>query len=141
MCRISSFHRAALQRVMEVCPELPLGALYNPAAGFLDPDNPSRGCKVHDVPEDFASWFADHQVSGDSVNLRSETISEAQVAEIRRHSKSVMVWFSCACRPGFEDGEAEYRRMMALGADVICCNRPDVLADLLKKESQLPSQS
>lgn len=128
-CRISSFHRAALKHVMEVAPELPIGALYNPGRGPLDPSDPAKGSKIEETPEDFVSWFKDHSVPGDSVNLRSETVTEQEVLDAKFYGKQVMIWCACVQRPGFEEGPEEYRRLMALGADVICCNKPEVCAD------------
>jgi len=130
-CRISSFWRKALQRVIEVAPDVPIGALYNPSTALIDPHDPGKGSVLEGTPSEFAEWFGDHKVEGDSVNLRSESISNAEVAEARSYGKQVMVWFSCAPKPEFKECVEEYKRIIALGADVICCNRPDVLASEL----------
>merc|ERR1712216_407458 len=94
-CRISSFHRAALQRVIEKAPEVPIGALYNRGIRPADPNDASKGSLKEKTPADFASWFGDHKVRGDSVNMVSEMLTAKDVAEARRCGKQVMVWYPC----------------------------------------------
>lgn len=138
MCRISSFDRGMLQRTMELEPRLPLGALYHPAERMLDPSDPSKGVIYKEAPEDFASWFADHKVAGDSVNLRAEAVLRKPllIDEARRCGKQVMVWLPCQTNAGFEDGEATYQRILDLGVDVICCNKPSVLTAMLRQDQE-----
>lgn len=130
-CRISSFHRAALQHVMKKAPEVPIGSLYNPSLCPMDDNDASLGSVSAPTPSDFASWFADHKVAGDSVNMRSETITAEEVREARRHGKKVMAWYPCFRKQEFEESVHEYKRMISLGVDVICCNKPDILASIV----------
>lgn len=133
-CRISSFHRAALQHIMRVAPEVPLGALYNSSIAPLDPANPDAGSITQPTPADFASWFADHKVPGDSVNLKSETVTTAEIEEIRRCGKQVMIWYPGSRQPKYFDSPDEYRRLLTFDVDTICCNRPDTLVQVLAEQ-------
>lgn len=136
-CRISSFHRAALQHVMKAAPDVPVGALYNPSTRPIDPEKPDAGNLAEPTPTDFASWFADHKVPGDSVNLRNETFTAEEIQEARKHGKQVMVWYPGVIQPKFADSAEEYRRVAAFGVDVICCNRPDILAEVLAESTHV----
>merc|ERR1711884_405585 len=124
-CRVSSFARNMLKHVMEVAPEVPIGALYNPSTGPVNPEDPAQGANFRQHPPDFASWFQDHNVVGDSVNLRVEAVSEEAISEIKRCGKQAMVWFPCVPQLGFEDSLATYSWLLAMGVDVLCVNRPD----------------
>lgn len=134
--RISSFDREMLKQVIAIAPEVPIGPLYHPGTGLVDPDDKSKGYGYHEAPADFAEWFKDHAVEGDSVNLRAEAVlrTPSLIEAAKSCGKQVMVWFPCRTNVGFEDGEETYRRLLDLpGVDVICCNRPDLLAELVAK--------
>mmetsp|Transcript_51815 Transcript_51815/g.168415 ORF Transcript_51815/g.168415 Transcript_51815/m.168415 type:complete len:202 (-) Transcript_51815:34-639(-) len=141
-CRISSFDRGMLKQTMEIEPRVPLGALYHPAERLVDPNDPSKGIIYEEEPEDFASWFEDHRIDGDSVNLRAEAVLRKPelIEHARKCGKQVMVWFPCNTNKGFEDGEATYRRILDLGVEVICCNKPSVLTSLLSKGQEQPAK-
>mmetsp|Transcript_20261 Transcript_20261/g.44244 ORF Transcript_20261/g.44244 Transcript_20261/m.44244 type:complete len:259 (-) Transcript_20261:3-779(-) len=133
--RISSFDRGMLQLTRELEPSLPLGALYHPGIPKVEAGPSGQLVYYMEEPEDFASWFADHQVEGDSVNLRAEAFlrKPSLAEEARKHGKKVMVWFPCITNPGFEDGEEMYQKLIDLGVDVICCNKPSLLSSMMAK--------
>lgn len=133
-CRISSFDRGILKTVLKAAPEVPIGALYHMGSRPIDPTDPAYGSYFEKEPEDFATWFADHKVEGDSVNLRAEAVLRdvRMLDQAREAGKKVLVWFPCSAKPAYDDSEAVYRRLIDLGVDGICCNRPDILIELVK---------
>jgi len=134
-CRISSFDRDILRQVMRAEPTVPIGALSNANIRPVDPEDPSKGAIFEEVPEDFLSWFGDHRIEGDSVNVRAQAVLQAPslVEEAKAMGKRVLAWCPSKNDPGFEEGEALYRQLIELGVDVICTNYPDVLASVLQQ--------
>jgi len=132
-CRISSFDRVILQQVMKVEPEVPIGALFNPNVRLVDSEDPSKGVVYDQAPEDFASWFGDHHVAGDSVNLRAKAVLQnpALIQQAKAAGKSVLVWCPSQNDPGYEEGESLYQQLLSLSVDIICTNYPAVLARIV----------
>jgi len=132
-CRISSFDRSLLQQVMEVEPEVPVGALFNANVRLVDSEDPSKGVVYEQVPEDFASWFGNHRVAGDSVNLRAKAVLQnpSLIQQAKAAGKRVLVWCPSQNDPGYEEGESLYQRLLSLSVDVICTNYPAVLAGIV----------
>merc|ERR1719330_1584148 len=118
---------------MKACPEVPIGALYHISQRLRDPSDASKGVIYEEEPADFATWF-DRKVAGDSVNLRAEAVlrNPDLVRRARDTGKRVMAWLPCATNQGYEDGEELYRRLVGVGVDIICCNRPEILADVVR---------
>lgn len=136
-CCISSFGRAILRVVAEACPEVPIGCLYHESTGYKDPADPSKGIIFEDEPADFLSWMdvpARRSVEGDSVNFRAEALllKPDLVRQARAAGKKVMAWFPFTTNPGYEDSFSVYKRIVDLGVDVVCCNRSDILVEVLK---------
>jgi len=142
-CQISSFDRTVLKVVLEQAPEVPIGAIFCPSTGRVDPSDASSTVLYENYPEDFASWFGHHKVEGDSVNVRAEALlrDASLVQKARAAGKKVLAWFPGTPNPGYEDGESTYERLLDLGVDVLCCNRPDILADLLKRRQSAAADS
>jgi len=132
--RISSFDRDILQQVMTIEPTVPIGALSNANIRPVDPDDESKGAVFEEVPEDFVSWFGDHIVEGDSVNLRAQAVLQnpSLIARAKAAGKRVLAWCPSKNDPGFEEGAALYQQLIELGVDVICTNYPDLLASVLQ---------
>jgi len=122
-----------LQQVMKVEPEVPIGALFNANVRLVDSEDPSKGVVYEQVPEDFASWFGDHQVAGDSVNLRAKAVLQnpTLIQQAKAAGKSVLVWCPSQNDPGYEEGESLYQQLLSLSVDVICTNYPAVLARMV----------
>jgi len=143
-CQISSFDRTVLKLVLEHAPEVPIGAIFCPSTGRVDPDDATSTVLYENYPEDFASWFGNHKVEGDSVNVRAEALLRdvTLVQKARAAGKKVLAWFPGTPNPGYEDGESTYERLLDLGVDVLCCNRPDLLADVLRRrKSAMPDSA
>jgi len=136
--RISSFCRDILKQVMAVEPTVPIGALANANIRPVDPNDESKGVVFEEVPQDFASWFGDHHVEGDSVNLRAQAEIEdpSLIIKAKAAGKRVLVWCPSKDDPGFEETVQIYEKLLALGVDVICTNYPDLIASVVQPKCE-----
>lgn len=116
---ISSFHRVALEHVMKVAPEVPIGILYNPGGA--------------PTPDDYLTWFGSRSVPGDSINLRHGLATRENMLEIKRHGKRAMLWCTTdrLCGTAQEETAEEYRRLIDLGPDILCANRLALLVKVV----------
>ena len=119
--RVSSFNRTVLEKVRRRAPHIPLGLLVNDSrtAGDWDP-----------VPADFLE-FHTLPVPGDSVNFCAQLVTREMVELCHANGLDAMVWF-----PGdrtlsiSDDYIHNLDKIVKMQPDVICTNRPDLLATL-----------
>ena len=147
---ISSFESEAIQYVVQNFRyTYSIGHLYNCGKGQIDENDISRGFYRENVTPDFHEFektmlqkirdgSSTSAVTSDgppsySVNLCVESATEDIVQQARNAGKKIMFWFPCTSRPGFEDCVDSLQNALQLKPDVICTNRPDILATILNR--------
>ena len=127
--RVSSFDREVLEKVRRRARGIPLGLLVNDSWKYAD------GVPVwEEVPEDFTSFhgsFTSDKVKGDSVNFCAATITKDVIKKCQECDLDAMVWFPGDSRLDIsDDKEHNLVGILSMMPDVICTNRPDLLAKL-----------
>ena len=148
---ISSFESEAIQYVVQNFRyKYSIGHLYNRGKGQINENDISQGFYRENVTPDFHEFektmlqklnngSSPSAVSSDgpvsySVNLCVESATEDIVQQARQAGKKIMFWFPCTSRPGFEDCVDSLQNALQLKPDVICTNRPDILATILNRK-------
>ena len=147
---ISSFESEAIQYVVQNFRyKYSIGHLYNRGKGQINENDISQGFYRENVTPNFHEFektmlqkldngSSPSAVSSDgpvsySVNLCVESATEDIVQQARDAGKKIMFWFPCTSRPGFEDCVDSLQNALQLKPDVICTNRPDILATILNR--------
>ena len=133
-CHFASFHHDRIRLIRELHPELaPDGTSHVYKTGALFADT---------IPDDFIAQA--RHVGASEVHLKYDTCTVARITEIHDAGMASMAWFRGPvgmredCQEKYLDVANEDERMYAVvamtGVQQMCCNRPDVLIDMLKKD-------
>eukprot|EP00667_Euglena_gracilis_P016775 EG_transcript_17581 len=108
----SSFDHTRIERVKELCPSAATAALFEPP-----------------LPPNFVAVAK--AVKADRLDMHYSDCTAEVIAEARQAGLQTMVWCSAPRNMKAPEDADLYARLAATGVDVMCVNRPDVLAELL----------
>jgi glycerophosphoryl diester phosphodiesterase len=131
-CHFASFQHERIQLVRELHPEVNGGGKHVYCTGAL----------FKSVPDDFIQRAL--AVGASEVHLPYSTCTVERIQAIHEAGMGSMAWFrgpvgmvhditTKFVGDGNED-ETMYRTVMETGVQQLCCNRPDLLATMLKKK-------
>lgn len=89
------------------------------------------------VPEDFVQRALD--IGGSQVDLRYDIITDEMVSAAHAQGLKVMAWFRgpLTMDAAGQSDDQYFHRLLALGVDTICTNRPDMLSQLRQQHHKL----
>ena len=69
--------------------------------------------------KEFIPYNYDH--SGSTMNVYHEDVTKEMVEKAHKNNIPVMIWMKFAD----EESDKDYKKLLELGVDCICCNQPD----------------